>query len=152
MARLDIRTFIRATPDRVWAVIKDLSAQGEWMEDVRKLAVTSEQREGVGAIVEVRSDLFGFPLIHDVMEITSWEPAREMNVLHKGQFSGSGSFQLEPVAGGTVFTWIEDFEPPLGPFGELTFETLVKPHLKRVFGRSMDYVKRLAEAAANDVT
>ena len=147
MARLDIRTFIRATPDRVWDVIKDLEAQAAWMEDVRKLEVTSEKREGVGAVVEVNSDLFGFPLIHDVMEITSWEPGREMNVLHRGQFNGTGTFQLEAVPGGTVFTWIEEFAPPFGPLGELAFETIVKPHLKRVFGRSMDNVRRLAEAA-----
>jgi hypothetical protein len=146
LARLDIRTFIRATPDRVWSVIKDLEAQRQWMVDVHELELKSEQREGIGAVVEVRSELFGFPLIHDVMEITSWEPPREMNVLHRGQFSGTGSFQLQAVPGGTVFTWIEDFEPPLGPLGELAFETIVKPHLKRVFGRSMDNVRRLAEA------
>ena len=147
MARLDIRTFIRATPDRVWDVIKDLEAQAAWMEDVRKLEVTSEKREGVGAVVEVNSDLFGFPLIHDVMEITSWEPGREMNVLHRGQFNGTGTFQLEAVPGGTVFTWIEEFKPPLGPLGEAGFALSVGPHLRRVFRRSMDNVRRLSEGS-----
>jgi len=145
MARLDIRTFIRATPERIWQIISDFSGQERWMVDLRRLTVTSEIKTGVGAVIEVTSELFGLPVVHDVMEIVTWEPARELGVVHKGQFSGTAYFRLEPAPAGTVFVWVEEFRPPLGPLGELGFALAVGPHLRRVFGRSMDNVRRLAE-------
>ena len=147
MAHLDVRVYIRATPERVWQVISDLPAQASWMVDVRRLEVTSEQKDGVGAVIEVTSELFGQPLVKDTMRITAWEPPHRFDVEHVGQFTGTGSFIVEPAPGGSIFTWIEDFKPPLGPLGEAGFAAVVGPHLKRVFGRSLDNVRRLAEGA-----
>jgi hypothetical protein len=79
------------------------------------------------------------------MEIVTWDPPRELGVAHKGQFTGTASFQLEALGGGTVFTWTEEFKPPLGPLGELAFRLIVRPHLRRVFGRSLDNVRRIVE-------
>lgn len=146
MAKLDVSVFIRATPERVWAVISDLSSQASWMVDVRKLEVTSEQLSGVGTLVAVTSELFGLPLVKDTMLITSWQPPLRYDVEHKGQFTGTGAFILEPAPGGTVFRWLEDFTPPLGPLGELGFRLIVGPHMRRVFRRSLDNARRLAEA------
>lgn len=146
MASLELHTFVRAKPQRVWQVLSDLSGQASWMADVRRLEITSEAREGAGVVMKVTSELFGLPILHDVMEITGWQPEKRIDVLHRGQYSGTGSFILQSAAGGTIFTWREEFKPPLGPLGELAFAVAVKPHLQRVFGRSMDNVRRLAEA------
>jgi hypothetical protein len=145
MATLDLRLFIRATPERVWQVISDLEGQKQWMVDLRSLEITSEQKSGAGAEMDVTSDLFGLPLVKDRMVITAWDPPHRFDVAHVGSFSGIGSFILEAVPGGTVFTWIEEFAPPLGPLGEAGFSLSVGPHLRRVFRRSMDNVRRLAE-------
>lgn len=145
MAHIDVHVFIRATPERVWEVISDIPAQASWMVDVRHLEVTSQQRSGSGTVIEVTSELFGLPLVKDRMRITAWEPPYRFNVEHIGRFSGTGEFVIEPAPGGSIFSWIEDFKPPLGPLGELGFAAAVGPHLKRVFGRSLDNVRRLAE-------
>ena len=147
MAHLDIRKYIAASPEAVWAVLADLEHQGAWMVDVRKLDIVTEQKQGVGAVMHVTSELFGQPIVKDVMAITAWEPPHRMDVEHRGQFHGSGQFLLEAVDNGTIFTWIEDFAPPLGPLGELVFALVVRPHLRRVFARSMENVRRLAEAS-----
>jgi hypothetical protein len=84
------------------------------------------------------------PVVKDVMAITRWEPTRRMDVEHRGQFAGTGSFILDRADNGTIFTWIEDFQPPLGPLGEFGFAVAVRPHLMRVFARSMANVRRLA--------
>ena len=146
MAHIDVRVFIRATPERVWEVISDIPAQANWMVDVRRLEVTSEQKSGTGAVIEVTSELFGLPLVKDTMRITAWEPPHRFDVEHVGQFSGTGSFSVEAAPGGAIFSWVEDFKPPLGPLGELGFNLSVGPHLKRVFSRSLDNVRQLAEA------
>ena len=147
MARLDVGIFIRASPERVWQVAADLPRQGDWMADVHRLRVTSEQKEGVGTVVEVTSRLFGLPLVRDVMEVTAWEPPRELAVTHRGRFTGRGRFFLKPALDGTVFLWDEEFRPPLGPLGEAAFATVVRAHLRRVFWRSLENLRRLAETA-----
>ena len=148
MAHLEIRRFISATPERVWAVLADLEHQAEWMVDVRRLEIVTPEKQGVGAVMHVTSELFGLPVVKDVMAITAWEPPHRMDVEHRGQFHGTGSFLLDRVDNGTIFTWIEDFRPPLGPLGEIVFAAIVRPHLIRVFARSMANVARLAAASA----
>jgi hypothetical protein len=95
--------------------------------------------------MELTSDLFGLPVVKDVMEITTWDPPRELGIVHKGRFTGTGAFVLEPAPEGTEFTWWEEFRPPLGPLGELGFRLLIGPHLRRVFARSLENLRRLAE-------
>jgi uncharacterized protein YndB with AHSA1/START domain len=148
VAHLEIRRFISATPERVWAVLADLEHQAEWMVDVRRLEIVTPEKQGVGAVMHVTSELFGLPVVKDVMAITAWEPPHRMDVEHRGQFHGTGSFLLDRVDNGTIFTWIEDFRPPLGPLGEIVFAAIVRPHLIRVFARSMANVARLAAASA----
>jgi hypothetical protein len=138
--------FIRATPQAIWDVISDLNGQQRWMVDVRRMAITSETKTGVGTTIDLTSELFGLPLIHDVMDIVTWEPPAELAVVHRGAFTGTASFRLEEVPGGTVFVWTEDFDPPLGPLGELGFTLLVRDHLRRVWTESMDNVRKLVEA------
>jgi hypothetical protein len=144
VAHLEVRMFMPASPEAVWSVIEDLERQGDWMVDVRRLDVVTDQKRGVGAVLQVTSELFGQPLVKDVMAIRRWEPPMRMDVEHRGQFKGTGSFALDRVDNGTIFTWVEDFEPPLGPLGELGFVVAVRPHLRRVFGRSLGNVRRLA--------
>lgn len=147
MAQLDITVLIDAAPDAVWDVLADLERQGDWMVDVRRLDVVSDRKRGVGTVLDVTSELFGLPVVRDVMEITAWDPPRRIDVLHRGQFHGTGSFVVEPAAAGTTrMRWVEDFEPPLGRLGELAFLVAVRPHLMRVFGRSLRNLKRLSEA------
>jgi hypothetical protein len=145
VATLDIRQFIRARPEAVWRIISDLSGQSRWMVDVRRLEIVSELKSGVGTVIEVTSELFGLPVVHDVMEIVRWQEPTEIYIVHRGQFTGTAAFRLEPVPGGTVFVWTEEFQPPAGVLGELGFKLVVAPHLRRVFGRSMENVRTLAE-------
>jgi hypothetical protein len=118
------------------------------MVDLRKLDITSDVRSGVGTRMKVTSELFGLPLVKDEMVVDYWQPPFIYSVIHIGQFSGTGYFELKPAGEATAFTWVEDFQPPLGPLGELAFNLVVGPHLRRVFTRSMTNVKRLAEAVA----
>ena len=144
MAILDLWVHINAPPERVWDVIADLPGQKRWMVDLRSIEFTSEQHEGEGAVMNVTSELFGLPLVKDRMRITKWQPPTRFDVEHIGQFTGAGEFILQPVAGGTLFTWREVFKPPLGPLGEIGFALVVGPHLRSVFRRSMANVKRLS--------
>jgi uncharacterized protein YndB with AHSA1/START domain len=144
MAHIEIQRFIPAPPEAVWEVLADLERQASWMVDVRRLDVVSEQKQGAGVVMHVTSELFGLPVVKDVMMVTAWAPPRRIDVEHRGQFHGTGQFVLDRVENGTIFTWTEDFEPPLGPVGEAVFRLVIRPHLRRVFARSMENVARLS--------
>jgi hypothetical protein len=144
VAHLEIQKFIEAPVQAVWDVLADLEHQAAWMVDVRRLDVVTERKSGQGTVLHVTSELFGLPVVKDVMGITAWQPPTRMDVEHRGQFHGTGQFLLEAVDNGTIFTWIEDFDPPLGTLGELAFTLVLRPHLMRVFARSMENVARLA--------
>ncbi len=149
MAYLELRQFIRATPERVWEIIADIPGQEAWMIDLRNVKITSEVKEGVGTVLEMRTTVMaGLPLLKDVMRVTKWEPPHEFAIDHIGQFSGKGAFVLEPALDGTVFIWWEYFEPPLGKLGELGYRLLVDGHLRRVFTHSLENLRRLAESTA----
>ncbi len=146
MAHLQVRKHIAATPEAVWDVLADLEHQAAWMVDVRKLQIVTQKQRGVGVIMHVTSALFGLPVVRDIMEITAWQPPHRMDVEHRGQFHGSGSFVIERSGQGVEFVWTEAFQPPLGVLGEAVFALLVRPHLRMVFARSMENVRRIAEA------
>jgi hypothetical protein len=151
VAHLEVSAFIRAAPGRVWEVIADIPAQAAWMDDVRSIDIVGEQQRGTGTVLDVRSELFGLPVVHDTMRITSWQPPERYDVEHGGQFTGTGAFILEPAPGGTVFRWLEDFKPPLGPLGELGFKLFVGPHMRRVFARSLENLRHIAEAEPGSI-
>jgi carbon monoxide dehydrogenase subunit G len=147
MAQLMLWMSINAPPQAVWDVLSDLDRQAGWMVDVRSLEIASEQKRGAGTVLRVTSVLFGMPVLKDVMEITAWEPPHRMDVVHRGSYTGTGSFFVEARDGVSVFTWREDVRPPFGVLGEIAFAIVVRPYLRRLFLRSMANVKRLAEAS-----
>jgi hypothetical protein len=96
--------------------------------------------------------VFGVPVVKDLIEVTAWEPGRRMDVRREtpaagpGRIAlrGTGSFVLDQVYNGTIVTWIEDFRAPLGRLGEAGFALAVRPHMQRVFARSLENLRRLA--------
>lgn len=115
------------------------------MEDVHSLEIVSDTKSGIGTVIKVRSKLFGLPVLKDLMEVVVWEQPHRIEVVHNGQFTGEAFFRLQPAPGGTIFIWREEFDPPLGPLGELGAALVVSPHLRRVWAKSMDNVRELAE-------
>ncbi|HEY7268894.1 MAG TPA: SRPBCC family protein [Dehalococcoidia bacterium] len=147
MARVELDIHVNAPIDRVWQLITDLDTQERWMEDVHSLDVVYRTPSLEGSVIKVTSKLFGVPLLHDVMVITKVEAPRTLEIVHTGAFSGKGAFRLTEEGEGTKFSWEEEFEPPLGQAGEMAVAHVIEPHLRQVWGKSMQNVKRLAEAA-----
>jgi carbon monoxide dehydrogenase subunit G len=145
MSQLSVSRHIAAPPQRVWAVLADLEGHATWMADVRKLEVTSPRKSGVGATMRVTSVLFGLPFVRDVMVVTAWDPPHRMAVEHRGQFTGTGEFRLTPHGAGTLFSWREDVRMPLGVLGRAAWAVAIRPHLGRVFARSLANLAALTE-------
>jgi uncharacterized protein YndB with AHSA1/START domain len=145
VARIEASTHIEAPVERVWEVLLDWEGQASWMVDARSVAVTSEQREGLGVTIRVPTNILGV-VVTDELETTEWDEHRLIGMRHTGWFiRGVGGFELAPTDSGTHMTWWEEVDPPLGAVGELGAQLLVAPLVRRTFRRSLANLKRVCE-------
>ena len=147
--RLEVERHADAPREVVWEVLTQWERQPEWMLDAKSVEVLTPEREGVGVTIRCPTNLMGVT-VEDVMRVTGWRDREELEVTHLGRvITGSGAFLLFDVpGGGTRIEWWEEVDPPLGAFGEWGATTFVLPVLKRIFGRSLSRLARLAEEEA----
>ena len=123
-------------PAEAWAVLMDWERQADWMLDADRVTVVSEQREGVGVRLAVRTRILGIPAFTEPMEVTGWDAPRRLEIRHGSLVAGTGTWTLEPVDGGTRFTWREDIQLAVPLVGDLA-ATLYRPVMRVLMGRAM---------------
>jgi carbon monoxide dehydrogenase subunit G len=141
---LTVERTVAAEPERVWAVLADWRGYASWMPDVAWVRRLDEGPDGEGMRLAVRTKVLGLSLITDELAITGWDPPRSMAIEHRGLVRGTGEWRLDPLDGGTRFTWFEDLRMPppvLGAIGLLAYS----PLLRWTFGRSVRNLARLVE-------
>jgi len=107
-----ICTTVDVTPRELWADLEDIASHEEWMADADRITFRTPQRKGVGTIFECRTRV-GPIAVTDVLEVTEWEPAVSMGILHRGAVTGTGRFTLrQGFDGGTRFCWTEELTFP----------------------------------------
>lgn len=144
--RFRVRSVFRAKPERVWDVLTDWPRQASWMPDVSWMR-PSGAAAGLGARLEVRTKVFAVPFVTDVIEVTGWEPPRRLAIEHRGVVSGVGEWRLDPLSGGTRFSWTEDLEMPPPVLGELAL-LAYGPWQRWMLKRSVENLGRLVESRA----
>lgn len=150
--RVEVSRYVFAPATVVWAVLTDWERQPDWMVDAQEVEVLSERREGVGVRVRCPTRLLGVT-VQDVLEVTDWREAQRLRVRHVGSLiQGEAAFELRSTHMGTRLTWWEEINPPLGLVGELAATVLVRPLVARLFGRSLDRLKRRCEQEASGTT
>jgi len=135
---------IQRTPSEVWAEVRDIASHVTWMQDAVAIDFLGEEREGVGVQFRCRTRVGPFSLT-DLMEVTSWEEARQMGVRHVGLVVGTGEFTLRDLHGGrTEFRWQEDLSFPWflgGAIGGF----LARPVLRRIWRGNLRRLKARLE-------
>ncbi|HEY0493410.1 MAG TPA: SRPBCC family protein [Candidatus Dormibacteraeota bacterium] len=134
---------IRAPIGAVWSYMVDWEGLHRWMSELSSLRITSTQREGVGVEGLARVRIGGVTTT-DKIRVTDWDPPVHLTIAHLGWVSGSGAMVCEETARGTVFTWTERLQPPLGPAGWIGMQIL-RPLIKRTFVADVRRLKALAE-------
>jgi len=145
--RFEERALVRADPKRVWDVLTDWERQASWMPDVAWIRLVGSER-ALGARLEVRTKVFGIPLVTDQVRVTAWEPPRRLAIDHVGVVVGVGEWHLESTEGGTRFVWYESFRMPPPILGDLA-SLLYSPFQRFMLRRSIRNLKRLVEASAD---
>lgn len=136
MTRIRVETELTASPDEVWADVRNITSHVEWMHDAVQITFTGGQTEGVGTTFDCLTKV-GPLTLNDQMEITSWIDAAEMGVRHVGLVTGEGVFTLTAVGRErTRFVWDETLQFPWwmgGPIGGV-FGALA---LRRIWKRNL---------------
>jgi hypothetical protein len=103
-----VGTSLPCTPEEAWAILLAWERQADWMLDADRVEVVSQEREGVGVRLAVRTRILGLPAFTEAMEVTGWDPPRRLVLRHGGLVAGEGTWTLTPEPGGTRFGWTED--------------------------------------------
>lgn len=128
------------------------------MQDAQSVTVTSPERTGVGVTISVPTDIALGLVVTDEMEVTEWVERERIAVRHTGRFiKGHGAFEVLPTrlpdaSEGTLFTWWEQVDAPLGRLGDAAARLVVVPYVSMIFRRSLHALKEVAEAAPGQAT
>jgi carbon monoxide dehydrogenase subunit G len=114
--RIERSVDLPCVADEAWRVLTDWERQADWMADADAVLVTSPARTGIGVTLAVRTRLFDVPAFTETIEVTAWDPPSTLAISHGPPLRGHGTWTLEPLPGGTRFTWVEQVElaTPLG--------------------------------------
>jgi hypothetical protein len=134
-------------PGEAWRRLLAWEDQITWIEDAASVRVLTSHRGGVGVIVAVRTRVLGVPLLTDRLEVTVWDPPRRLVMAHRGLVRGVGEWLLQPVGGGTRFTWTEDLALPVPILGELLL-LMYRPFMHRLMCSSLSNLKRMVHQQA----
>ena len=115
----------------------DWERQAEWMRDADSVQVRSPNREGLGVVVAVKTRVFNVPAFTEMLEVVGWAPPTLLVVAHRRGIGGRGEWLLEPVFGGTLFTWTEDLRLPIPVLGELALR-VYRPFMRWLMGGAMN--------------
>lgn len=134
MPGIRVSTTIPATPEAVWADVRDLASHVEWMADAEAIRFSSEQRSGVGTTFDCDTRVGPLHLT-DRMEVTEWVEGEVIGVRHVGLVTGTGRFTLSAEGGGTRFTWEESLAIPWwlgGPAAAVALRLVWVRNLRRL--------------------
>ena len=131
---------IDAPIETVWADLANLDTHVEWMADAESLEYASEQKTGVGTVIEVLTKVGPLKTI-DVLTFTTWDAPHAMIATHSGVVSGEGIFTLTDLGDNrTRFTWAEDLNMPWF-FGGRLGRPISEPVMRMIWAKNL---KRLA--------
>jgi hypothetical protein len=134
-------------PGEAWRRVLAWEDQITWIEDAVSVRVLTSHRGGVGVIIAVRTQVLGVPLLTDRLEVTLWDPPRRLVMAHRGLVRGVGEWLLQPVGGGTRFSWTEDLALPVPILGELLL-LMYRPFMNRLMRNSLSNLKRTVHQQA----
>ncbi len=116
---------------RAWELLMRWEDQARWMKDADSVRVVTTQREGVGTRIAVKTRVLNVPLFTEQLEVTVWDPPRQLVMAHRSFVRGVGTWAFDAVKGATRFTWTEDLSLPIPVLGELAL-VVYRPFMRHL--------------------
>lgn len=139
MKAFAVKTSIRATPERIWALLTDAAGYTRWNNTVERVDGKIAQGERVTVHPKINPGR-AFPV-----KVTTFEPPRRMvwtGGMPLGLFKGERTFTLDPGSNGDVeFAMREEYTGLMAPLIGRSI-----PDLQPAFDEFASDLKRAAEA------
>ena len=139
MKAFAVKTTIRATPERIWALLTDAPGYTRWNNTVQRLDGKIAQGERVSVHPKIN------PGRAFAVKVTEFEPLRRMvwtGGMPLGLFKGQRTFTLKPGSNGDVeFSMREEYTGLMAPLIGPTI-----PDLQPAFDEFASDLKRAAES------
>ena len=142
MIRSELSITIDAPPERVFARISDPMTKPEDAPAI--VEVKDICGEGVGATFKLVYKMLGKPFEIEV-KYTEYVPNQRIALEFKGGIGGNALYTLEPIDGGTKFTYTVDYNVPIPLVGKVA-EVFLKKQNEREGKLSLENVKARVEA------
>ena len=134
---------INAPIDDVWDAVADIERQPLWMEEMRRVRLTTPGPIGVGTRGEADVRIFLVGIV-DAVQVDVYDPPTQFGIRHVGTYTGWGRITLEPIdARRTLVRWDEKLVPPIFPhLGQL----LQKPVMGAIFQADLERLREIVES------
>ena len=145
MTRIEQSIEINATPREISPIIR-WDRVPQWMDIIKKVEYTSEQKETVGATAHWIGETGRVKSEWDT-ETTEWEE-NERGAWRsiRGTFTGIGSMTLTPSETGTKATFMMDYDLPYSILGKIIDKLRVCKAVQKGTTRALKKLKILAES------
>lgn len=135
MGTFEIVRSLPAPPERVFEVLGDLPAYGQFQPLTRIRATPGPIRPGWSFVAYTG---IGPASVADRMVVTAWEPGAHFTVVKIGPvLDGWATVHLTPEGGGTRLVWREEIVPRPGWLGRRV-GPVTDPVMRWFTGRSLD--------------
>ena len=149
MTRIEQSIEINAAPREIWPMIR-WDRVPEWMDIIKKVEYTSEQKETVGVTAHWIGEAGGVKSEWDT-ETTEWE-VNERGAWRStcGTFTGIGSLTLNPSETGTKATFMMDYDLPYSILGKIIDKLRVYKAVEKGTTRALIKLKEMVESGPQD--
>jgi hypothetical protein len=138
--RVDASAVVPSAPADLWRVLVRWEDQAGWLRDADEVRVLTAQREGAGVLLAVRTRVLGVPAFTERLEVTVWEPPRQLVIAHRSFVRGVGTWSLHPEGTGTRFVWTEELSLPVPVLGEVAL-LVYRPVLRRLMRGGLEALR-----------
>jgi ligand-binding SRPBCC domain-containing protein len=148
MPVIELATFIRAAPERVFDLSRDVDAHVASAQGTGERAVAGKTSGLLELGDEVTWEAVHFGVRQRLTSrITRFDRPRSFrDSMVRGAFARfDHDHVFEPVDGGTLARDVFDFTSPLGLLGRLADGMVLERHMRRFLGERMRILKELAE-------
>jgi len=145
LTRIERSIDLKTPKEKVWSMIAHKRLP-EWFDLFKKVELTSKEDDEVGATHRMTSELYEIVKVEWDGETTEWIE-NEMYSWRTigGPFTGFGSMIVTPVASGTKFTIVMDYEIPHSFLGKILDRLLIQEALESEFDEGLRELKTLLE-------
>ena len=144
MARIEKSIEIKASPEKVWPMVR-FDKLAEWYAPIKKVESTSKEKNKVGATYHVVGEAAGVKAEYDAEITESIENEKGVWRSTGGNFTGIGSVTLSPTKAGTKVTMAIDYELPYSILGKLIDKLRVHKELEKSFDVGLKKLKDTLE-------